>query len=236
MNSCTATTVTKKKEKKKTIMLLPDVSGINYLVDTGAGVSVIPPQKDDLKHRTPSATLLAANGSGIVTYGEHVVKLDFGMGRMHLWTFTVAKVTRPILGLDFLIDNKFVVDPAAGTITDRVTGKTVDLPTAPLTKETHTSVNLIIGDVYGELLSQFPAITAERSPVKPKHNIVHRIPTQGGPVYCKPRRLTATAVKAAFEKLLEDGVISRSTSSWCSPLHLVVKKDFSWRPVGDLTI
>ena len=35
VNSCTVTTVTKKKEKIKTIMLLPDVSGTNYLVDTG---------------------------------------------------------------------------------------------------------------------------------------------------------------------------------------------------------
>lgn len=206
-------------KKKKTMknMLLPEVSGVNYLVDTGAGVSVVPPQKDDLKHRSPSATLLAANGLGIVTYGERVVKLDFGMGRTHLWTFTVAKVTRPILGIDFLIDNKFVVDPADGTVTDRVTGNTIDLPTTPATDVTHMSVNLLIGDVYGELLGQFSAITAECSTSKPKHNIVHHIPTQGGPVYCKPRRLSPeafTAVKAAFEKLLEEGVISRSTSSW----------------------
>ena len=94
----------------------------------------------------------------------------------------------------------------------------------------------IIGDVYGELLSQVPAITAECSLVKPKHNIVHRIPTQGGPVYCKLRILLPeafTVAKATFEKLLEDGVISRSTSSWCSPLHLVTKKDFSWHQLGD---
>ena len=143
------------------------------------------------------------------------------------------------MGLDFLIDNKFVVDPAAGTITDKVTGKSVDLPTAPLTKVMHTSVNLIIVDVYGELLSQFPAITAERSPVKPKYNIVHRIPTKGGPVYCKPRRVSQeafTAVKATFEKLLKDGVISRSTSSLCSPFHLVAKKDSSLHPVGDFRL
>jgi hypothetical protein len=30
-----------------------------------------------------------------------------------------------------------------------------------------------------------------------------------------------------------DGVVERSTSPWASPLHLVLKKDGTWRPCGD---
>ena len=30
-----------------------------------------------------------------------------------------------------------------------------------------------------------------------------------------------------------DGVIRRSNSQWSSPLHMVKKKDISWRPCGD---
>ena len=55
-------------------------------------------------------------------------------------------------------------------------------------------------------------------------------------MYCRPRWLRPeiyAAVKAAFNELLARGIISRSDSAWSSPLHVVPKKDDSWRPVGD---
>ena len=39
--------------------------------------------------------------------------------------------------------------------------------------------------------------------------------------------------QAAFQKLVEDGIIIRACSGWCSILHFVLKPDKSWRPVGD---
>ena len=47
-------------------------------------------------------TLFAANGSPIATFGELTLELDLGLRRSFHWRFTVADVTRPILGADFL--------------------------------------------------------------------------------------------------------------------------------------
>ena len=75
-------------------------TGYLFLVDTGAQISVIPPDPRK-NHQLSSFTLQAANGSRIETYGEIALTLNLGLRRSFPWIFTIAQVKTPILGAVF---------------------------------------------------------------------------------------------------------------------------------------
>ena len=69
-----------------------------------------------------------------------------------------------------------------------------------------------------------------------KHAVTHTIETSGLPVSCRPRQLSPETMKIAkeqFDDVLEKGIIEPSSGPWSSPLHLVKKKDGSYRCVGN---
>ena len=69
-----------------------------------------------------------------------------------------------------------------------------------------------------------------------KHAVTHTIETSGLPVSCRPRQLSSEMMKMAkeqFDDMLEKGIIEPSSGPWSSPLHLVKKKDGSYRCVGN---
>ena len=96
--------------RAKVLYLTDRCSGTRYLVDTGAGLSVLPPDDVDKPHKGKGKSLRAANGSEIVTYSERAVEIDFRFGRTYNWVFHVADVTIPILGIDFLAACKFNIN------------------------------------------------------------------------------------------------------------------------------
>ena len=52
---------------------------------------------------------MAANGSNIRTYGKRTLTLQFNK-RCFKWTFTIAEVSQPLLGADFLRAHSIFVD------------------------------------------------------------------------------------------------------------------------------
>ncbi|CAK1581092.1 unnamed protein product [Parnassius mnemosyne] len=93
---------------------------------------------------------------------------------------------------------------------------------------------------YHSLLSQYPEITrpsGDPAVREVKHHTVHFIhTTPGPPVFCRPRRLAPDRLRIAkqeFEDMVRMGIARRSDSAWSSPLHLVPKKDNTFRPCGD---
>ena len=56
-------------------------SARNFLVVTGAEISVLPPTGIERRNNTQGPAILAANGSNIKTYGRRAVTLDLPPGR-----------------------------------------------------------------------------------------------------------------------------------------------------------
>ena len=85
-------------------------TGTYFLVDTGSEVSIVPPLKSDPK--TPgNQSLIAANGSPILSFGTHQMTLRFGLQKF-TWRFLIADVTQPIIGGDLLRSHSLLVDLA----------------------------------------------------------------------------------------------------------------------------
>ena len=92
-------------------------------------------------------------------------------------------------------------------------------------------------DLQQQLEKEFPAVFNPSKQLPPvTHDVKHHIETEGRPVASKYRGLDAAKLQAAkkeFEEMERQGIVRRSKSPWASPLHMVRKKDGTWRPCGD---
>ena len=88
--------------------------GRPFLVDSGADVSVYPASPSTLSGRA-SGSLHAANGSTINTYGSLDLLLNFGALKVS-HSFLLAEVSKPILGSDFFIRHRLLIDLAGRAV------------------------------------------------------------------------------------------------------------------------
>lgn len=155
-------------------------TGISYLVDTGADISVYPRSKTHGPTIRGEYELFAANGTRIATYGTIAVHLNLSLQRAFKWHFTVADVKTPIIGMDFLCYFGLLVDLRNKRLIDSTTqlsskgyADTNDEPSA----------KAIFGDSrYHWLLAEFPDLTRPPSfgKEKARHSVLHHIETTPG--------------------------------------------------------
>lgn len=213
-------------------------SKLQYLVDTGSDLCVYPRSAIKEPRTKTSYQLIAANGTVISTFGSIQLRLDLGLRREFTWRFTVADVSKPIIGVDFLSFYNLLVDCRKHRLIDGLSSFSVYVPGKKSTEDI-TSIKAVSGETfYHDILREYPEITRPAGTHKmPKHQTVHHIRTvPGPPVTSRPRRLPPDRLKIAqqeFEDMLRNGTARRSESPWSSPLHLAKKKDDGWRPCGD---
>ena len=210
------------------IFLQDDDSKQQFMVDTGAVCSVLPHRSKALP---PGPQLFGADGRAIPPLGTTRRRLSLGLRKFFV-TFFLAAIYRPILGLDFLSAHGLLVDPVSRQVLDSKTLKPLSkTPTAAGTLRSKFAAALCsIMPSVRSLLASFPTIVGdEKGKPSPKHKIRHTIETTGRPVFAKAHR----QAEAEFRELEAAGIIRCSDSPWSSPLHMVRKKDGSWRPCGD---
>ncbi|XP_054259479.1 uncharacterized protein LOC128984206 [Macrosteles quadrilineatus] len=168
---------------------------LRFLIDTGSDVSCYPKRLLRDCHTSTDFKLSAANGSTIKTYGTCSMTLDLGLHRSFAWQFTVADVSVPIIGSDFLSYYHLLPDCRLLRLHDAKTGL---ITGGQLSVTTQCSVKSVVTtSSLSKILHEFPEITRPPGlPREVKHQIVHHIhTTPGPPVFCRPRRLASVKLK-----------------------------------------
>ena len=211
-----------------------DLSGRDFLVDTGACVSLFPFSSRDPPSRRDLRT---ADGSFLPAWGNRRMQVRFG-GKEFRWRFLLAAVDTPILGVDFLSAHRLVVDTAARQLLHAATFSPIFAVSSAPPAAAGPPAGLPPG--VKALLDEFAVIEGKDfSDIKPLHGVEHHIVTVGPPCHAKARRLDPVklaAAQAEFRRMERAGIIRRSSSQWASPLHIVTKPDGSMRPCGDYRI
>ena len=168
------------------LYLRDSVTGREFLVDTGAAVSVFPHQSSLHSSGPP---LVAADGRPIASWGKCRLNVCFS-GRKFAHDFLLAGVTVPILGLDFLRDNVLLVDTAGSRVLTPAGGELSAHSTSGFSTVCPKSVNTLSQTVK-LVLSSFPAVFQESADTWPSatHDVQHSIETTGRPVFAKARLL-----------------------------------------------
>ena len=219
----------------KRLFIRDRASHYNFLIDTGSDVSVI--SRNALSISPISSDeqpwLYAANGSHIKTFGKRALSLDLGLRRRFNFTFFVAETQSSIIGADFLAHFHLCPDLHAQRLIDGTTQLSQKLSLRNCDQQSLSAINNSSLDPRIQELLKVKPQSGAASQSSVEHHI---LTTEGPPIFCRPRRLVGERLAAAkqyIQQMISDGVCRPSDSPWASPLHLVKKKDGSWRPCGD---
>lgn len=211
-------------------------TGLEFLVDTGAEISILPRSHFKSVTRNLHCNLRAANNSIIHTYGDHHAILSLGFPKKKFpHCFLIADVKQPILGADFLGRHGILVDVGSHRLLDSKTLVSV----CAVGRNTSIESPKIVASagLMEDLSRKFASVFAPpeyRAPVV--HSVLHRIDTNGPLPRCAPRRLAPDRfkiAKAEFDEMVRLGICRPSRSECSSALLMVAKPNNQWRPCGD---
>lgn len=213
------------------------MSKTKYLIDTGADISVIPKSNFTNLTQDEHSRVTAANGSCINTYGIKTLEVDLGLSKRFRHEFVISDIDTAIIGADFLykfrlipdLRNKKLIQSDTKLYVNAVSLVKCITPTPRLNS---------LNNEFGKILLEYPSLTSEPNfHSTPKHNIVHRIYTEGPLPYAKPRRLTSDRfirAKKEFDLMVKMGICRVSKSQTSSPLTMQPKPNSTdLRPCGD---
>lgn len=216
---------------------------VRFVIDTGAGVSILPKSAAGSVLSPSIVSLSSASGSAISVFGEVKLNLVFSaLRRIYSWTFVVADVVEPILGNDFLSHYRLVVDCSSRCLRDTVTTRCSPVePVAAAIPCLVVNDTSMVAAPVRPLLREFQALISPLQTSAPSAvagvKVHHTIDTgSAAPVHASRRRFSPekqSAIKREIDCLLKDGIVRPSSSCWSSPVHLVPKADGGWRLTGD---
>ena len=214
------------------VFLQDHSTGVRFLADSGAAVSMIPGPTSNT-----SISLTAANGAAITFGKEMQLTLRFkdDKGSLHQFPFSFLQgdVAGPILGSNFLRRYRLSVDLAASLLR-RHDGRI--FPGGQSLSLSSPVFSAIPSDIQ-PIISSFTNVCASGTAMPPLVvGVQHFLQTEGPPVTSRFCRLDSNKLRVAkeiFAAWERDGIVRRSSSQWSSPLHLVKKKDGSWCPCSD---
>ncbi len=189
------------------IYLRDAYSGAAFLADSGAAVSVVPHKSTAPASGPP---LVGANGAPIKSWGAVNKKVRFGTSD-YVFSFVLADVAYPIVGLDFLATHRLVIDASSGQVLCPAGRPLTSSPScSPPSSSAPSSIPgsgrlaamSMVPPAVQEVLDLYPAVCSDGSGAWPRatHGVEHIIVTTGRPIKAQPCRLDPTKHKVAAEE------------------------------------